>query len=113
MLWDEAKVLANIQAAQTDDLLDRVTAYRTGMEPSALAMIEKELYRRGVTASEIASRREQCERECIFDADGSATRCSYCHKPAVSERWSWFRLLRGWVPIVPRWVRTCKIHSQS
>ena len=45
------RVRANVQAASTEDLLDRATVYREGMEPEALDLIEAELRRRGVTAA--------------------------------------------------------------
>lgn len=109
MLWDEAKVLAKIQAADTDDLLDRITAYRKGMEPEAVEMMETELHRRGVTAAQIAEHRERCERECVFLPDGTAAKCSFCDKPAVRAGWGWHKLL-GTVPIFPRWLRYCKTH---
>jgi hypothetical protein len=109
MEWDPQKVLANIQAAQTDDLLDRVTAYRQGMEPEALELIEAELHRRGVTATAIEERRQGYERECLFHADGAAMMCSFCRKPAVEQRWGWHKLWSR-VPLFPRPLRYCKEH---
>ena len=110
MEWSEQKVLNNIRKADTEDLLDRMTAYRPGMEPAAIEMIDAELRQRGVTAAEIAAQREACERECVFLPDGSAAMCSFCRKPAVREGWGWGKLL--WVvPIIPRRVRYCKTHA--
>ena len=111
MFWNETKVRAKIQAAATEDLLDRFTAYRNGMEPAALVLIEEELYRRGVTATEIAKHRERCERECVYLPDGTAAKCSLCERPAVREAWSWHRLL-GLVPLIPRLMRYCRVHAE-
>jgi hypothetical protein len=110
MFWDEQKVLANIREAETADLLDRVTAYRQGMEEVAITMIEEELRSRGITAAEIARHREGCERDCIYLPDGTAAMCSLCRKPAVTERWGWHRIWQK-IPAFPRWFRLCKEHA--
>jgi hypothetical protein len=109
MEWDDQKLKVNISRADNDDLLDRITAFRVGMEADAIDLIEQELHRRGVTTAQIAEHREACERECVFDIDGSAKMCSFCRKPAVREGWGWFKLF--WlVPLIPRRVRYCKKH---
>jgi hypothetical protein len=109
MNWNEQKLKVNISRADNDDLLDRITAFRAGMESDAIELIEQELHRRGVTAAQIAERREACERNCVFDSDGNAKMCSFCRKPAVREGWGWFKLM--WlVPLIPRRVRYCKNH---
>ncbi len=109
MEWDPQKVLLNIRKAETDDLLDRVTAFRSGMEPEAVALIERELYERGVTATEIADRRESCERDCLFRPDGTAVKCSFCHKPAVAQGLGWWKAY--WIiPIFPRRLQYCEEH---
>jgi hypothetical protein len=110
MIWDESKVLANIRAADTEDLLDRITVYRANLEAAAVEMIERELHRRGVSAKKIDSHREECLRECLFHDDGTAKMCSFCRKPAIREGWGWHRLM-GTVPILPRWLRYCKSHN--
>ena len=60
---DLKRVAAFVRGADTEELLDRVTVYRNGMEPAALDLMEAELDRRGVTRSDIAdhyiSRRER------------------------------------------------------
>ena len=109
MEWNQEKLLANIRAASTEDLLDRVTAYRAGMETEAIEMIEHELHRRGLTAAQILEREEACRRECVFDANGAARMCSYCRKPAVSEGWRWHKIL-GQLPVFPRWMSYCEDH---
>ncbi len=88
-------VLQNIHAAETDDLMDRVTAYRAGMEPEVVGFIEDELDERGVTPQEIAAHAECCRRECIFHEDGTALMCSFCRKPAVAVGWGWHRLFQA------------------
>ena len=108
--WNEEKVFANIRKADTDDLLDRVTAYRPHMEPAAVLLIEAELHQRGLSAAAIATHRETCERECLFNADGAAQVCSRCRKPAIKEVKGWHRIF-GIVPLYPRWFRYCKEHS--
>jgi hypothetical protein len=110
MEWNEEKVLLNIRAADTDDLLDRITAYRAGIEAEAIDLIEQELHRRGVTAAQIHDQAEAYRRECVFDANGIAKMCSICRRPAVSEGWGWHRIL-GKLPIVPCWMRYCKLHQ--
>ncbi len=110
MFWDEEKIRANIEAAQTDDLLDRITAYRLGMELHAIEMIERELRTRGVGEAEIADRQQQCERECLFEADGVAKMCSFCRKPAVLQGWGWHRLWQK-IPLFPRWFHYCLEHA--
>ena len=107
--WDEEKVAANIRKADTEDLLDRVTAYRPGMEPAAVVLMEAELLRRGVTAAGIAAHREANEREWLFDADGTARMCSRCHQPAVREVMGWHKVF-GVVPLFRRQFRFCKTH---
>jgi hypothetical protein len=110
MEWDDEKLLLNIREADTDDLLARITAYRAGMEPAAIDLIEQELHRRGVTAAQILDQAEACRRECVFEANGIAKMCSSCRRPAVGEGWGWHRIL-GKVPIIPRWLRFCKVHQ--
>src|ERR1019366_145967 len=58
MEWNNEKVQVNIRHADTEDLLDRITAYRLGMEPDAIQMTAQELRERDVTAAEIAEHRE-------------------------------------------------------
>jgi hypothetical protein len=109
MDFDPTRALVNIRAADTDDLLDRVTAYRAGMEPGAVELIEGELRRRGVEPATIEARRAEVERTCLFDEGGSARMCSLCRRPAVAEAWGWFRLF-GWLPVLPRRMRYCETH---
>lgn len=108
--YQEQKVIVNIRQADSDDLLDRITAFRNGMEPEAIDLIERELQRRGVTPAQIAERSEQCQRDCVFHADGTAKKCARCRKPAVREQWSWHKLF-GLLPLFPRPMCFCKEHA--
>jgi hypothetical protein len=110
MDFDEKKSLLNICQAESDDLLDRITAFRAGMEPAAIEMIEQELHRRGVSQAKINERTEECKRECLFHADGTAKKCVLCRKPAVSETMGWHKLF-GILPLFPLPMCYCKEHS--
>jgi hypothetical protein len=107
---DLQKVCSEIGRAETEDLLDRVTAYREGMEPDVIPLIEQELRRRKVGPAQIEARREECRRECVFDVAGVAQSCSRCRRPAVAQAYGWHRLW-GLLPLFPRWMRYCKNHS--
>ena len=109
MFFDLNRVRANAAQAATEDLLDRVTAYRAGMEPAALAVIEEELRRRGVTPEQIQAHGERAAR-CLRLPDGTAARCSLCERPAVVERVGWQRLW-GLVPLFRRTFYYCAQHS--
>jgi hypothetical protein len=112
MLFDLERVRKNVGEATTEDLLDRVTAYRAGMEPDALEVIEEELRRRGVTAEEVAAHGRRRRAETNLLPDGTAARCSFCHRPALAEGWGWHRLW-GLVPIFPRLYRYCAEHQPA
>ena len=93
------QVRKNVQSATTEDLLDRATVYRTGMEPEALTLIEAELEFRGVTGAMIhdhAAKRGEVFRR----TDGTAKKCHFCHRPAVGGGWRWHRLW-GRIPVFP------------
>ncbi len=106
------RVRANVQAASTEDLLDRATVYRDGMEPEALAIIDEELRERGVTPGEIFDHAQQREQQTITGRDGLALRCCRCSRPAVVQRWRWHRLW-GVLPLFPRWVGLCEEHAEE
>ena len=110
--FDHERVLANVRHAETEDLLDRITAYRAGMEPAAIAIIETELRDRGVTPAEIAAHDARCRQETIYLQDGTAARCHFCHNPAVAQGWGW-HYLWGNVPVFPRFFRYCREHCPS
>ncbi|HXG08278.1 MAG TPA: hypothetical protein VNK04_00650 [Gemmataceae bacterium] len=101
MHFDADRVRQNARVADTDDLLDRVTVYREGMEPEALDLIEEELRARGVTPAQIAAHARQRQGQVLRLPDGTAAVCSFCRRPAVAEGWGWHWLL-GLLPIFPR-----------
>jgi hypothetical protein len=108
--FDPQKCLLEVRRADSEDLLDRVTAYRDGMEPPAVDLIEGELRRRGVVQAAIDVRMAECRRECIFDAENVALPCSRCRRPAIAEMVGWHRLF-GLVPVFPRSLRYCREHT--
>jgi hypothetical protein len=105
---DLEKVKANVARATTEDLLDRATVYRAGMEPAALEAIETELHRRGVSAAEIDAHAGQ-RAHSVMGPEGWALKCDRCDRPAVSVEWGWHRLW-GLLPVFPRRVATCDEH---
>ncbi len=109
MLDDEQKFLANIRRAETDDLLNRVTVERWGMDPDAVRWIKEELASRDVTPAMILDYETQFEG-CLRDEQGRWVICSYCRKPAVVRCWGWHRLWKR-IPIFPRVVSMCKDHA--
>jgi hypothetical protein len=108
--FDAARVERNVRSADTRDLLDRVTAYRAGMEPVALAMIEAELDRRGVDATAIRRHAEEETATVLLRPEGFAFRCDFCPRPAVERRWAWHRLW-GVLPVFPRVFYYCRQHA--
>jgi hypothetical protein len=106
------KVRASAREASTEDLLDRVTAYRAGMEPEALTILEEELGRRGVGPAEIAAHAEALAGTLVPGPDGIPLSCSCCRRPAVSVRWAWHRVW-GVVPLFPRRVPFCAEHDPA
>ena len=110
MRLDLRRVAEYIRRADTEELLDRVTVYREGMEPAALDLMEGELDRRGVTREEIAAHDVRRRQTAIFLPDGTAKRCSFCDRPAVKQARGWHRLF-GLVPVFPRLFAYCEVHS--
>lgn len=104
------RVLANIRQASTDDLLDRVTVYREGMELEALDAIEQELRTRGVDRDVIAQHERRPREETRYDSQGIALMCHSCRRPAVVEMWGWHRLW-GRLPLFPRRFAWCAEHK--
>lgn len=108
--FDLRRVAEFIRKAETEDLLDRVTVYRHGMEPAALDLMEGELDRRGVTREKIAEHGDVRWESAIRLPDGTALRCSFCSHPAVVRARGWHRLF-GVVPIFPRVFAYCATHG--
>ena len=111
MLFDLERVRSNVRSAATEDLLDRVTVYRAGMEPEAVELIIEELRNRGVTAAGVADHAERREREVLFHPDGCAAKCSFCHQPAVAQGWGWYKVWHL-VPVFPRHFYYCGEHRE-
>jgi hypothetical protein len=109
MHFDPERVRRNVREATTEDLLDRATVYRAGMEPEALEIIDAELRKRGLTAGQIADHAQERRAETRPLPDGTVVRCSFCYRPAVAEGWGWHRLW-GLVPIFPRFYYYCSEH---
>lgn len=110
--FDAERVRINVRNATTEDLLDRVSAYRAGMEPEAVDIIEAELRSRGITVAEIEGHAQLRELHAYLLPDGTAAPCSYCRRPAVGHRWDWYRLW-GLVPVLPRYVFLCEEHQSD
>jgi hypothetical protein len=109
MHFDLKRVAEFIRRADTEELLDRVTVYREGMEPAALDLMEGELDRRGVTREDIADHDARRRETAIMLPDGTAMRCSFCNRPAVKQDRRWHRLF-GRVPIFPKMFAYCEFH---
>ena len=107
--FDRERVRENARQSGTEDLLDRLTVYRAGMEPEALEVIEAELRSRGVTTAQIRAHEGARPKDVIFSGPGLALRCSFCHGPAVAREWRWRRLWRI-LPPFPRPVYLCAEH---
>jgi len=108
--FDLRKVAEYIRRADSEELLDRVTVYREGMEPAALDLMEGELDRRGFTRADIADHGAARWESAIVMPDGTALRCSFCNRPAVVRARGWHRLF-GRVPVFPRVFARCEIHK--
>jgi hypothetical protein len=108
---DLDRVRENVRRAATEDLLDRVTLYRQGMEAEAIEIVEAELRSRGVTAA-IQVDHEQRHGDVLRDADGLPLSCHRCGAPAVTRVRTWHRLL-GLLPLFPRWLPLCAEHASA
>ncbi len=106
---DLRKVAAYVRRADTEELLDRVTVYRSGMEPAAVDLMENELSRRGGSRAQIEDHDRTRRAVAILLGGGTAQRCSFCERPAVLRAWGWHRLW-GWVPVFPRRFAYCQAH---
>ena len=108
MKFDLERVRANVRNATTEDLLDRVTVYRAGLEPAALPVILEELHSRGLTPEAIVSH-ETSRGAVLYDETGTARTCQRCRKPAVVKEWDWHRMF-GRLPLFPRPFYLCEDH---
>lgn len=112
MRFDPERVKANVRRADTEDLLDRATVYRAGMEPEAVVIILAELRSRGVSLDDVAAHDEKQRGRLLFREDGMPEKCWRCHRPAIDGATDWFRLL-GFLPLFPRRVTWCAEHQPT
>lgn len=77
------RVRENVLKATSEDLINRVTVYRGGMDPDAVLVIEAELATRGVTPAAI--REQNNAPDLLRDQNGVALTCFLCDRPAVVE----------------------------
>ena len=110
--FNAERVWQNVRQSSTEDLLDRVTVYRTGMEPEAVEIAEAELRARGIRDKEIEEYARERGQNVIPSPDGTARECSHCRRPAVAEGWDWHRVW-GLVPVLPRYFYYCEQHRPS
>ncbi|MCS7020403.1 MAG: hypothetical protein NZU63_01085 [Gemmataceae bacterium] len=107
---DLRRVAEYVRQAETEELLDRVTVYRAGMEPAALELMEHELDRRGISPEEIADHEARRRQTAIMLPDGCALSCHFCWRPAVCQAWGWYKLW-GLIPLFPRIFARCEVHG--
>jgi hypothetical protein len=110
MQLDLDRVRANVRRACTEDLLDRATVYREGMEPEALDIIDRELRDRGIGPAERDAHEERRRRRMLTGPDGLPVKCCRCDRPAVVERRGRHRLWRV-LPLFPRRFAYCAEHD--
>jgi hypothetical protein len=110
MEFNIAKVRANVRMASTEDLLDRATVWRYGMEPEALDLIEAELRNRGFGATDVELHAKRRAREVVIDKDAVAAVCCKCARPAIERRWVWSGFW-GLLPLFPRRAYVCAVHG--
>jgi hypothetical protein len=115
-------VRENVRQASTEDLLDRATVYREGMEPEALDLIEGELRARGMGPRQLEEHAAARAQNAVRDADGNVVRCDFCDRPAVQRRWGWRRMrgrglagvLTSVLPLYrPSFVACCAEHTKA
>ena len=111
MLFDLNRVRQNAAKATTEDLLDRLTVYRAGMEPAAIEVIEAELDKRGIGEEEIQAH-AAAKRDRVVMQGAVARKCSFCHRPAVKRGWGWYRLFWKTVPLIPGRFWYCEEHAK-
>lgn len=112
MEFNLKRVAEFVRGADTEELLDRVTVYRDGMEPAALDLMEGELDRRGVTREAIAAHDAKRRESAIILPDGTAMRCSFCDRPAVVRARRFHRMF-GRIPVFPMRFAYCDFHAEQ
>ena len=110
--FEPVAVKKNVCQSTTEDLLDRITAFRAGMEPDAIPIIEAELERRGIDRDAVRCHEAEHCNDLVLRPEGFAYRCSFCRKPAVIRRWGWHRLW-NLLPILPTVLSYCSVHAEQ
>lgn len=110
MEFELERVIDNVRSASTDDLLDRATVFRSGLEPEALVVILQELRTRGISADDIVLH-EQSRGDAVFDENGTAQMCNECRQPAVVREWGWHWMFDK-LPVFPRLFWRCRQHRK-
>jgi len=113
MQFDVRKVAEFVRKAESEELLDRVTVYRDGMEPAALDLMEGELDRRGYSREEIADFEEQRRATALTCRDGTIIRCILCDRPATVRGRGWLKIFAGGVPVIPWRFPYCDFHKSQ
>jgi hypothetical protein len=103
---------AFIREAPNVVLLDRLTAFRSGMRSEVLPLIEAELRRRGYDAADIADHQARIDETVVWERPGMARRCRDCERPAVATVWDWIRLWDR-LPIWPTPFYYCDDHCPT
>ena len=111
MLFDLNRVRQNAGGATTEDLLDRLTVYRAGLEPAAIEVIEAELDKRGIGEDEIRAHAE-FRRARVVMQGMVARKCSFCERPAIGRKWGWHKLWKR-VPLFRRVFWYCELHQDQ
>src|SRR5262249_26993810 len=99
------------QMSSTEELLDRVTVFRSGMEPEAVEIIKAELGSRGVSRDKIAEFEQIRRKDGLVGGDLPRT-CSYCDRPATVQAWG-FAHGRTLLPIAPWRFNYCEEHYKT
>lgn len=109
MSFDAGRVRINVRQAETEDLLDRITVYREGMEPEAVEIVETELRSRGIGIDQIEAHARKRDG-VIRHPDGTARTCSFCHRPAIAQKKGWQRIFFDRIPVFPKSFFYCEKH---
>lgn len=110
MDWNIDRVRENVRQSETEDLLDRITLFRSEMEPAAIALIETELDQRGIRLGDIQAHHDaRREAGVIERTDGTARRCHFCFRASIACGWGWHKL-GGLIPLFPRFFYCCENH---
>jgi len=75
-----------VRRAETEDLLDRITVYRAGIEPEALELIEAECARAFERAEIEAT--GAASSQTIPLPDGTVSGAVFCDRPALEQGWA-------------------------